>query len=180
MCYLGHIGERCDKICDHYNPCGEGTVECVTPTSSPGGYVCRCDEHHTGRYCEQSINQTCPSSWWGSPICGPCNCPKDRGFDPSCDKQTGQCSCRVCANKSRSNMHYAANLKFGLKAAASVSLVLQFYVFVCVHRLSLWSDSCRCFFLRSSLVDPKDTIRSMGDLPELSQCFKSPSDCSLG
>ena len=93
----GFIGASCSSICERYNPCHEGAAECVTSHSSPGGYDCICDERHTGRYCEQTVNQTCPSSWWGSPVCGPCNCPKDRGFDPSCDKQTGHCNCRVRA-----------------------------------------------------------------------------------
>lgn len=95
LLFAGRVGAKCDKVCERYNPCSAGAIQCLDSIVSPNGYSCRCDIHHTGQYCEQSINQACPASWWGSPICGPCNCPKDRGFDPSCDKTTGQCNCRV-------------------------------------------------------------------------------------
>jgi cadherin EGF LAG seven-pass G-type receptor 1 len=95
VCQNGRIGTKCDRICDRYNPCHKGAGECVDTVLSTTGYQCRCNERHTGRYCELSTNQTCPASWWGSPVCGPCNCPKDRGFDPNCDKMTGRCNCKI-------------------------------------------------------------------------------------
>ena len=48
-----------------------------------------------GLYCERKQEDTCPLSWWGHPICGPCNCPTEKGFDPSCNKTTGECVCKV-------------------------------------------------------------------------------------
>ena len=48
-----------------------------------------------GLYCKRRQEDTCPLSWWGHPICGPCNCPTDKGFDPSCNKTTGECVCKV-------------------------------------------------------------------------------------
>lgn len=48
-----------------------------------------------GDYCEIEIEQGCPISWWGHPVCGPCNCPIHLGFNPDCNKTTGECYCKV-------------------------------------------------------------------------------------
>ena len=48
-----------------------------------------------GLYCERKQEEACPLSWWGHPICGPCNCATEKGFDPSCNKTTGECVCKV-------------------------------------------------------------------------------------
>ena len=90
----GRKGTSCDRICDRYNPC-KNNARCRQLASSPTGYICECPTNFEGVYCEQQTNMPCPSGWWGSPICGPCNCPEERGFDAKCDKQTGVCSCRV-------------------------------------------------------------------------------------
>lgn len=47
-----------------------------------------------GDYCENKVSQPCPASWWGYPVCGPCNCDVEAGYNPDCDKVTGQCFCR--------------------------------------------------------------------------------------
>lgn len=40
-------------------------------------------------------DQPCPKGWWGHPMCGPCNCDTSKGFDPDCNKTTGECRCKV-------------------------------------------------------------------------------------
>lgn len=40
------------------------------------------------------MSQPCPSSWWGFPVCGPCDCDIAAGYNPDCNKNTGQCKCR--------------------------------------------------------------------------------------
>ncbi|QQP58448.1 Starry night, partial [Caligus rogercresseyi] len=59
-------------------------------------YKCEClnPEKQFGRYCRQEKEQVCPHHWWGSPVCGPCNCDPSKGFKESCNKSTGQCSCK--------------------------------------------------------------------------------------
>ncbi|XP_076313585.1 protocadherin-like wing polarity protein stan isoform X2 [Tachypleus tridentatus] len=96
-CDLGYVGEMCLPVCD-LNPCS-GNAKCESLLSSgPGapsgrGYKCECDSLHSGEYCEQSVDQPCPSNWWGYPICGPCNCDTSKGYDANCNKTTGACSC---------------------------------------------------------------------------------------
>lgn len=41
------------------------------------------------------IDQPCPRGWWGHPTCGPCNCDVSKGFDPDCNKTSGECHCKV-------------------------------------------------------------------------------------
>ncbi|CAH1784160.1 unnamed protein product [Owenia fusiformis] len=94
MCYEGHTGPNCSPVCSNWNPCTVGS-ECKQSPMSSNGYTCECDELHSGQYCEDALVQPCPSSWWGYPICGPCNCPKERGFDPACNKTTGVCHCKA-------------------------------------------------------------------------------------
>jgi hypothetical protein len=43
------------------------------------------------------IDQPCPRGWWGHPTCGPCNCDVSKGFDPDCNKTSGECHCKVTA-----------------------------------------------------------------------------------
>lgn len=43
------------------------------------------------------IDQPCPRGWWGHPTCGPCNCDVSKGFDPDCNKTSGECRCKVTA-----------------------------------------------------------------------------------
>ncbi|XP_014306375.1 cadherin EGF LAG seven-pass G-type receptor 1-like, partial [Myotis lucifugus] len=60
----------------------------------PRGYVCECGAGRYGPYCENRIDLPCPKGWWGNPVCGPCHCAVDKGFDPDCNKTSGQCQCK--------------------------------------------------------------------------------------
>ncbi|OTF70134.1 protocadherin-like protein wing polarity protein stan-like protein, partial [Euroglyphus maynei] len=91
-CHLGFVGKHCMPICE-LNPCSYGST-CVTANNSYG-YRCLCDRFHSGFYCEDRLPETCPADWWGSPICGPCNCDASKGYDGNCNKTTGQCSCQA-------------------------------------------------------------------------------------
>ncbi len=91
--FIGYIGQKCESICDKWNPCKNG-ASCKLSHSSTDGYVCQCTPGHSGQYCEKSMDQPCPATWWGKPICGPCNCPDDKGYDPICNKTSGQCNCK--------------------------------------------------------------------------------------
>ncbi|MPC53386.1 Protocadherin-like wing polarity protein stan [Portunus trituberculatus] len=44
-------------------------------------------------YCEVVLDQPCPTNWWGYPVCGPCHCNVDKGYDGDCNKTTGECRC---------------------------------------------------------------------------------------
>lgn len=48
-----------------------------------------------GEYCEVVLDQPCPTNWWGYPVCGPCHCNVDNGYDRDCNKTTGECRCEV-------------------------------------------------------------------------------------
>ncbi|KAH9423108.1 Cadherin EGF LAG seven-pass G-type receptor 2 [Dermatophagoides pteronyssinus] len=91
-CHLGFVGKHCMPICE-LNPCAYGST-CVTANNTYG-YRCLCDRFHSGFYCEDRLPETCPADWWGSPICGPCNCDASKGYDGNCNKTTGQCSCQA-------------------------------------------------------------------------------------
>lgn len=41
------------------------------------------------------VEKPCPRGWWGIPMCGPCNCDVSKGFNPDCNKTTGECRCKV-------------------------------------------------------------------------------------
>ena len=47
--------------------------------------------------CPHRVDQPCPRGWWGHPTCGPCSCDVTKGFDPDCNKTTGECRCKVSA-----------------------------------------------------------------------------------
>ncbi|XP_044754021.1 protocadherin-like wing polarity protein stan isoform X2 [Coccinella septempunctata] len=92
-CDRGYIGALCQPICN-INPCENG-AECVENLEFTKGYQCKCNSsEYSGEYCEDKMAQPCPSSWWGYPVCGPCHCDVDAGYNPDCDKMTGQCYCR--------------------------------------------------------------------------------------
>ncbi|RWS15474.1 hypothetical protein B4U79_12965 [Dinothrombium tinctorium] len=88
-CDIGFVGENCNMICE-LNPCIYGA--CI-PTNNSRGYRCECDADHTGENCEIKLDRTCPSNWWGYPICGPCDCDTSKGYDGNCNKTTGECMC---------------------------------------------------------------------------------------
>ncbi|KAK7884626.1 hypothetical protein WMY93_027749 [Mugilogobius chulae] len=91
-CDPGYYGKGCTDAC-HLNPC-ENEAKCHRKPSSSHGYTCDCGDNHYGQYCQHRIEQQCPRGWWGSPNCGPCNCDVDKGFDPECNKTSGQCQCK--------------------------------------------------------------------------------------
>ncbi|CAI9730365.1 cadherin EGF LAG seven-pass G-type receptor 2 isoform X1 [Octopus vulgaris] len=94
QCLPGRIGSNCTDVCDNFNPCQNMGI-CHRPTAHETTYSCECGHLQLGRYCEISLLQPCPASWWGYPICGPCNCNKKMGFSPVCNKSTGACSCKT-------------------------------------------------------------------------------------
>ena len=47
-----------------------------------------------GQHCEVAIDQPCPASWWGYPVCGPCQCDIEKGYNANCNKSNGQCTCQ--------------------------------------------------------------------------------------
>lgn len=52
--------------------------------------------------CVCRIDHQCPRGWWGSPTCGPCHCDTNKGFDPDCNKTSGQCQCKVTRRNTQS------------------------------------------------------------------------------
>ncbi|XP_023246804.1 protocadherin-like wing polarity protein stan [Copidosoma floridanum] len=93
VCLEGRVGQNCEKICD-INPCSESGT-CVETYENHKGYECQCKfPEYSGEYCEIKVDQPCPATWWGSPVCGPCHCDESRGYDPACNKTTGECYCK--------------------------------------------------------------------------------------
>lgn len=93
QCHTGYVGSHCTSICQ-LNPC-ENQGVCLQDKGSLKGYFCQCNSSlYSGEYCETEVEQSCPVSWWGHPVCGPCNCPTDKGYSPECNKTTGACSCK--------------------------------------------------------------------------------------
>uniref|UniRef100_A0A3B3SA85 Cadherin EGF LAG seven-pass G-type receptor 1 n=1 Tax=Paramormyrops kingsleyae TaxID=1676925 RepID=A0A3B3SA85_9TELE len=92
----GYFGMDCMDPCQ-LNPC-EHVSSCVRrPGSAHGsahGYACECGPSYYGQYCEKKVDQPCPRGWWGHPVCGPCNCDVSEGFNPDCNKTTGECRCK--------------------------------------------------------------------------------------
>eukprot|EP00071_Canis_lupus_P052232 XP_537042.2 cadherin EGF LAG seven-pass G-type receptor 2 isoform X1 [Canis lupus familiaris] len=91
-CDPGYYGDNCTNVCD-LNPCEHQSV-CIRKPSAPHGYTCECPQNYLGPYCETRIDQPCPRGWWGHPTCGPCNCDVSKGFDPDCNKTSGECHCK--------------------------------------------------------------------------------------
>ncbi|XP_066525030.1 cadherin EGF LAG seven-pass G-type receptor 1 [Hoplias malabaricus] len=92
VCDPGFFGNKCMDACQ-LNPC-EHVSTCVRKPSSSHGYTCECGQNYYGQYCENKVEKPCPRGWWGNPMCGPCNCDINKGFDPDCNKTTGECGCR--------------------------------------------------------------------------------------
>ncbi|KAF4072460.1 hypothetical protein AMELA_G00263260 [Ameiurus melas] len=92
ICEPGFYGKSCTDAC-RLNPC-ENEARCHKKPSSSHGYVCDCGDNHYGQYCQHRSEQQCPRGWWGNPTCGPCHCDVSKGFDPDCNKTTGQCLCK--------------------------------------------------------------------------------------
>ena len=93
QCESGYVGDSCYDVC-HLNPC-QGNSTCARDSSSDHGYRCECHSPLlSGRYCERETQQPCPANWWGYPVCGPCQCDVAKGFNPDCDKKSGECRCK--------------------------------------------------------------------------------------
>ncbi|XP_023558333.1 cadherin EGF LAG seven-pass G-type receptor 1 isoform X2 [Octodon degus] len=91
-CDRGFFGRRCVDACQ-VNPC-KHSATCEHTPSSPRGYACKCEAGYHGQHCENRIDLPCPKGWWGNPVCGPCRCAVSLGFDPDCNKTSGQCQCK--------------------------------------------------------------------------------------
>ncbi|KAM9407050.1 cadherin EGF LAG seven-pass G-type receptor 1-like isoform 5-T5 [Salvelinus alpinus] len=92
VCDPGYFGRECVDAC-HLNPC-EHVSTCVRKPSSSHGYTCECGQNYYGQYCENKVEKPCPRGWWGNPMCGPCNCDISKGFNPDCNKTSGECRCK--------------------------------------------------------------------------------------
>ncbi|ESO95836.1 hypothetical protein LOTGIDRAFT_231995 [Lottia gigantea] len=93
QCPPGTVGPNCVEVCTGVNPC-QNYAACKFPQGNEETYTCECGRRQNGRYCEIISPKVCPISWWGDPICGPCNCPTHFGFKSSCDKNNGSCICQ--------------------------------------------------------------------------------------
>lgn len=92
-CRDGHVGPLCAPVCS-VSPCENGG-SCIDDNSQQKGYTCLCNStEYSGEYCENEVAQPCPASWWGYPVCGPCHCDLEAGYNPDCDKNNGKCHCR--------------------------------------------------------------------------------------
>ncbi|XP_054660054.1 cadherin EGF LAG seven-pass G-type receptor 2 isoform X3 [Grus americana] len=91
-CHPGYFGDSCVSACA-LNPC-QSPATCTRKPGSVHGYTCECPQGHFGPYCEHKEAQPCPRGWWGHPTCGPCSCDVTKGFDPDCNKTTGECRCK--------------------------------------------------------------------------------------
>ena len=92
-CVPGHVGAQCFDVCQ-LNPC-RNNATCAKDATRRHGYRCECASPlEGGQYCEDRLQQPCPASWWGYPVCGPCQCDVANGFNPDCDKRTGACRCK--------------------------------------------------------------------------------------
>ncbi|XP_036762497.2 cadherin EGF LAG seven-pass G-type receptor 1 isoform X3 [Manis pentadactyla] len=92
VCEKGYFGRKCVDAC-HLNPC-EHVSACVHSPGSLRGYACECGPGRYGEYCQHKMDLPCPKGWWGHPVCGPCHCAVSKGFDPDCNKTSGQCQCK--------------------------------------------------------------------------------------
>ncbi|XP_038612021.1 cadherin EGF LAG seven-pass G-type receptor 1 [Tachyglossus aculeatus] len=93
VCDPGYFGSNCVDVCN-LNPC-EHVSACIHKPSSSHGYTCECGQSYFGQYCETKIDLPCPKGWWGHPVCGPCHCEVAKGFDPDCNKTSGECRCKA-------------------------------------------------------------------------------------
>jgi cadherin EGF LAG seven-pass G-type receptor 1 len=92
-CDVGYVGPGCKPVCE-LNPC-DNKAKCREEHYTPRGYRCECDsKEYSGTYCEVKLDQPCPASWWGYPVCGPCQCDVIKGYNADCNKTTGQCYCK--------------------------------------------------------------------------------------
>lgn len=94
VCAAGYVGPKCEPVCD-LHPCKQTGVCLKDATTSKRGYRCDCTStEYAGNYCDIRADQPCPATWWGTPVCGPCHCDETKGYDPACNKTTGECYCK--------------------------------------------------------------------------------------
>ncbi|XP_017691028.1 PREDICTED: cadherin EGF LAG seven-pass G-type receptor 2 isoform X1 [Lepidothrix coronata] len=91
-CHPGYFGDSCVSACA-LDPC-EPPGTCARRPGTAPGYACHCPSGTFGTLCQHREAQPCPRGWWGHPTCGPCSCDASRGFDPDCNKTTGECRCK--------------------------------------------------------------------------------------
>ncbi|XP_072174166.1 cadherin EGF LAG seven-pass G-type receptor 2-like [Diadema setosum] len=91
QCDKGLFGPECLSACE-LDVCQHGSTCDLSPETDLG-YNCTCSERFYGNHCEHTVEE-CPDDWWGYPVCGPCECDEEMGFDPACDKTTGECHCQ--------------------------------------------------------------------------------------
>ncbi|XP_063309266.1 cadherin EGF LAG seven-pass G-type receptor 2 isoform X2 [Pelobates fuscus] len=91
-CHQGYYGDSCTDACE-LNPCQHQSA-CVRRAGFSHGYLCDCALGYYGPHCEHRLDQPCARGWWGHPVCGPCNCDVNKGFDADCNKTTGECRCK--------------------------------------------------------------------------------------
>lgn len=92
ICWLGYYGLGCVDVC-FLNFCQNQGL-CWYFLGVFYGYICDCVGGYFGYYCEYRMDQQCLWGWWGSLICGFCNCDVYKGFDFNCNKINGQCYCK--------------------------------------------------------------------------------------
>ncbi|KAL9824656.1 cadherin EGF LAG seven-pass G-type receptor 2-like [Geothlypis trichas] len=91
-CHPGYFGDSCVSACA-LDPC-EPPGTCTRHPGTAPGYACHCPSGTFGALCQHREAQPCPRGWWGHPTCGPCSCDVTHGFDPDCNKTTGECHCK--------------------------------------------------------------------------------------
>uniref|UniRef100_A0A8C3RDR0 Cadherin EGF LAG seven-pass G-type receptor 2 n=1 Tax=Cyanoderma ruficeps TaxID=181631 RepID=A0A8C3RDR0_9PASS len=89
-CHPGYFGDSCVSACA-LDPC-EPPGTCTRRPGMAPGYACHCPSGTFGTLCQHRL--PCPRGWWGHPTCGPCSCNVTHGFDPDCNKTTGECHCK--------------------------------------------------------------------------------------
>uniref|UniRef100_A0A674HIM0 Cadherin EGF LAG seven-pass G-type receptor 2 n=1 Tax=Taeniopygia guttata TaxID=59729 RepID=A0A674HIM0_TAEGU len=89
-CHPGYFGDSCVSACA-LDPC-EPPGTCTHRPGTAPGYTCHCPPGTFGALCQHRL--PCPRGWWGHPTCGPCSCDVTHGFDPDCNKTTGECRCK--------------------------------------------------------------------------------------
>nr|CAB3229665.1 cadherin EGF LAG seven-pass G-type receptor 2 [Phallusia mammillata] len=92
VCNKGYVGKTCTSICD-LDVCHNNGI-CQLNPDSQSGYICNCPRGFSGPACEQEHTEKCPTGWYGSSLCAPCNCSTSKNFDSNCDVKTGACSCK--------------------------------------------------------------------------------------
>lgn len=94
VCEDGRLGPQCIEPCE-LSPCGENS-DCIPDFTQSDGYRCECPNGFelTDEGCFERVVEECPSGWWGSGACGPCDCQTEFGYHPHCNRYTGECHCK--------------------------------------------------------------------------------------